>query len=191
MSGRHGLVVTSRTRAGCGRAARAILRAMDRPPIDAPAVGDAELSALEALQGAPMTLARLAEALAVEREQVAAIVDRLAGWGLVQAAGPRYALTSAGLDAAIASGAGLHDPGERAAVITPYRDGPLVVRGPFRLVDQEGREIEVRRGTIALCRCGKSRTRPFCDGTHKLARFAAPSGAEQPASGLRLISPPR
>jgi CDGSH-type Zn-finger protein len=68
---------------------------------------------------------------------------------------------------------------ERAAVITPYRDGPLVVRGPFRLVDQEGREIEVTRGTIALCRCGKSRSRPFCDGTHKLAGFSAPSGADR------------
>jgi CDGSH-type Zn-finger protein len=65
------------------------------------------------------------------------------------------------------------------AHITPYRDGPLVVRGPFKLVDQEGREIEVRRKTVALCRCGKSRMRPFCDGSHKLVRFAAPSGAEQ------------
>ena len=65
------------------------------------------------------------------------------------------------------------------AVITSYRDGPLVVRGPFRLVDQDGREIEVRRETVALCRCGKSRLRPFCDGTHKLVRFRAPSGAEE------------
>ena len=65
------------------------------------------------------------------------------------------------------------------AQITPYRDGPLVVRGPFKLVDQDGREIEVNRKTVALCRCGKSRMRPFCDGSHKLVRFAAPSGAEQ------------
>ncbi len=63
-------------------------------------------------------------------------------------------------------------------VITPYRDGPLIVRGPVRLVDQDGREIEVDRRTIALCRCGRSRLRPFCDGTHKLTRFSAPSGAE-------------
>jgi len=64
------------------------------------------------------------------------------------------------------------------AVITPYRDGPLIVRGPFKLVDQDGQEIELRRKTIALCRCGKSRMRPFCDGTHKLIRFSAPSGEE-------------
>ena len=65
------------------------------------------------------------------------------------------------------------------ATITPYRDGPLLVRGPVRLLDQDGNEIDPgREGTIALCRCGKSRLRPFCDGTHKLVRFRAPSGAE-------------
>jgi len=63
-------------------------------------------------------------------------------------------------------------------VITPYRDGPLLVRGPFRLRDQDGGEIVVERETVALCRCGKSRIRPFCDGTHKLTRFRAPSSLE-------------
>jgi CDGSH-type Zn-finger protein len=64
------------------------------------------------------------------------------------------------------------------AVITPYRDGPLLVRGPFRMTDQDGNEIEIDRETVALCRCGKSRMRPFCDGTHKLVRFKAPSTLE-------------
>lgn len=73
-------------------------------------------------------------------------------------------------------------------VITPYRDGPLLVRGPVRLSDQDGNEIPTGRGTIALCRCGKSRLRPFCDGTHRLVRFRAPSGPEErrqapPATG--------
>ena len=66
-----------------------------------------------------------------------------------------------------------------AVVITPYRDGPLLVRGPVRLVDQDGREIEADRDPVALCRCGKSRMRPFCDGSHKLVRFRAPSAPEQ------------
>jgi CDGSH-type Zn-finger protein len=57
--------------------------------------------------------------------------------------------------------------------ITPYRDGPLVVRGPVRLVDATGAEIPVRRSTIALCRCGHSRIKPFCDGTHKAAGFTS------------------
>ena len=65
-------------------------------------------------------------------------------------------------------------------VITPYRDGPLIVRGPVRLQDMHGREIEMKRDTVALCRCGKSRIRPFCDGTHKLSSFRAPSELERP-----------
>ena len=65
------------------------------------------------------------------------------------------------------------------ATITPYRDGPLLVRGPFKLLDQDGNEIDPGRdGTIALCRCGKSRLRPFCDGSHKIVRFRAPSTPE-------------
>ncbi len=63
-------------------------------------------------------------------------------------------------------------------VITAYRDGPLLVRGPVRIEDQDGREIVVERKVVALCRCGKSRSRPLCDGTHKLTRFRAPSGLE-------------
>jgi CDGSH-type Zn-finger protein len=62
--------------------------------------------------------------------------------------------------------------------ITPYPDGPYLVRGAFVVRDQEGKELPLRRRTIALCRCGKSRMRPFCDGTHKLIGFRAPSGGE-------------
>jgi CDGSH-type Zn-finger protein len=66
------------------------------------------------------------------------------------------------------------------ATITPCRDGPLLVRGPFRLTDQEGNEIDARRCTIALCRCGRSAIPPFCDGTHKVVRFKAPTAAQRP-----------
>jgi CDGSH-type Zn-finger protein len=65
-----------------------------------------------------------------------------------------------------------------SASITPYPNGPYLVRGDFELTDREGRPIEVKRATIALCRCGRSRTRPFCDGTHKLTGFRAPSGSD-------------
>jgi CDGSH-type Zn-finger protein len=58
-----------------------------------------------------------------------------------------------------------------AVVITPYRDGPLLVRGPIELTWPDGRRIETLRNPVALCRCGKSQIQPFCDGTHKLARF--------------------
>jgi CDGSH-type Zn-finger protein len=65
-----------------------------------------------------------------------------------------------------------------AGRITPYRDGPYILRGDFVLTDQEGNEIATGRRTVALCRCGRSRIRPFCDGTHKLIGFEAPSGRE-------------
>jgi CDGSH-type Zn-finger protein len=64
------------------------------------------------------------------------------------------------------------------ARITPYRNGPYLIRGPFTLADQDGNEIEVGRRIVALCRCGKSRTRPFCDGTHKAVGFEAVCGRE-------------
>ena len=67
---------------------------------------------------------------------------------------------------------------EPPVIITVYRDGPLLVRGPVRLQDQDGREIVLDRRVVALCRCGKSRIRPLCDGTHQLIRFRAPSGRE-------------
>jgi CDGSH-type Zn-finger protein len=76
------------------------------------------------------------------------------------------------------------------ATITPYRDGPYIVRGRFTVMDQDGKPIQTHRKTIALCRCGRSQIRPFCDGTHKLVGFRAPGSDErlpattQPASAI-------
>jgi CDGSH-type Zn-finger protein len=69
---------------------------------------------------------------------------------------------------------------DEPARITPYRDGPYIVRGNFVITDQQGNEIDARRRTIALCRCGRSQMRPFCDGTHRLIGFRAPGELEQP-----------
>ncbi|MCK9250633.1 MAG: CDGSH iron-sulfur domain-containing protein [Solirubrobacteraceae bacterium] len=63
--------------------------------------------------------------------------------------------------------------------ITPYRDGPLLVRGPVEIVDQDGAVVPAGRSPVALCRCGRSRIRPFCDGTHAVTAFRAPSGREE------------
>lgn len=73
-------------------------------------------------------------------------------------------------------------------VIVPYKDGPYLVRGPVVIRDQEGVGIESGRRIVALCRCGKSRIRPFCDGTHRLAGFKASSGPER--NVMRSGSPP-
>lgn len=59
-------------------------------------------------------------------------------------------------------------------VIKVRDDGPYKVTGPARIVDVEGRAFAVPDGgSVALCRCGHSATRPFCDGSHKAADFAA------------------
>lgn len=57
--------------------------------------------------------------------------------------------------------------------ITVCPDGPLLIRGPVEIVDDAGQLIPRNRPTIALCRCGKSRNAPFCDGTHKLGNHRA------------------
>lgn len=49
------------------------------------------------------------------------------------------------------------------AKVTP--DGPVLIEGPHRLVDAEGRTVK-ETGSGYLCRCGKSANRPFCDGSH-------------------------
>jgi CDGSH-type Zn-finger protein len=65
---------------------------------------------------------------------------------------------------------------ERPATLTTYTDGPYVLRGCFQLLDEQGRPMPVRRRAIALCRCGRSKVKPFCDGSHKLVGFRAPGG---------------
>ncbi len=61
-------------------------------------------------------------------------------------------------------------------------NGPYLVRGPFTLVDAEGGEFELPEGSaVALCRCGGSLNKPFCDGTHSRTGFEAATRAVQQA----------
>lgn len=63
-------------------------------------------------------------------------------------------------------------PDRDEVIITPCRNGPLLVRGPFVLAsDQDGSRERPRRNVVALCRCGVSTIKPYCDGTHKLVGF--------------------
>lgn len=57
---------------------------------------------------------------------------------------------------------------ERAIEVTLCPDGPLLVRGATHIVDTEGVRHAVQRPVVAVCRCGTSRRRPWCDGMHKL-----------------------
>jgi CDGSH-type Zn-finger protein len=54
-------------------------------------------------------------------------------------------------------------------------NGPYKVTGPITLIDADGNEFDVgeRGEVIALCRCGGSTTKPFCDGTHSKVGFEA------------------
>lgn len=58
---------------------------------------------------------------------------------------------------------GQEETGDETTQITPQPDGPLVIRGRLSIKTPEGELQETR---AALCRCGQSGNKPFCDGTH-------------------------
>ncbi len=62
--------------------------------------------------------------------------------------------------------------------ITPRVNGPLLIQGDFKIVDAQGNEYSVDGDVAALCRCGQSDNKPFCDGTHRPAGFEADSEAK-------------
>lgn len=69
-------------------------------------------------------------------------------------------------------------------VVRCRENGPYVIQGPVKVVDHQGNEFTIAAGkdVVALCRCGQSKNRPFCDGSHKQCGFlaaetATPTGA--------------
>lgn len=72
---------------------------------------------------------------------------------------------------------------EERTTISTYENGPFLVTGEvFRVVDADGEEFAVEKETIALCRCGASTKKPFCDGTHSRVGFRA---AERAVDGTQ------
>lgn len=67
-------------------------------------------------------------------------------------------------------------------VIRTRENGPFVVTGPFTLIDHQGNQFTLPEGkaNVALCRCGQSQNRPFCDGSHRGCNFAAAELAPMP-----------
>ncbi len=59
-------------------------------------------------------------------------------------------------------------------------NGPFVVEGPVTLTDVDGKEftIDSSKPAIALCRCGASANKPFCDGAHNKCGFESAERAE-------------
>src|SRR5262249_45974662 len=62
--------------------------------------------------------------------------------------------------------------------VTPIKDGPYRVRGAVTVVSADGRVYEARERP-ALCRCGQSGNKPFCDGSHWYAEFRDPQSAAE------------
>jgi CDGSH-type Zn-finger protein len=67
--------------------------------------------------------------------------------------------------------------------IETIKNGPYIVTGPVELKDADGNAFPVEK-RMALCRCGASTEKPFCDGTHskigfKAAEKAVPESAER------------
>ena len=69
--------------------------------------------------------------------------------------------------------------------ITTRPNGPYLVKGPITLVDPDGKEFKVEGDTVALCRCGGSTRKPFCDGTHSKIGFQAAEKAVREADQKR------
>lgn len=58
--------------------------------------------------------------------------------------------------------------------ITARENGPFLISGPVELLDHQGAAFDLGgKTTIALCRCGASESKPFCDGNHKGCGFVA------------------
>jgi CDGSH-type Zn-finger protein len=54
-------------------------------------------------------------------------------------------------------------------------NGPYLVPGQARFLDAEGQEQTTAGEIFALCRCGGSANKPFCDGAHRKIEFKAPA----------------
>lgn len=52
-------------------------------------------------------------------------------------------------------------------------DGPMLVPGPVTVEDEAGEQHHSDRPMVALCRCGASSCRPWCDGSHKQLQRSA------------------
>ncbi len=55
------------------------------------------------------------------------------------------------------------------------KDGPFLLSPVENFIDESGETRAVQGHTMALCRCGHSRNKPFCDGSHRKANFEAPA----------------
>jgi CDGSH-type Zn-finger protein len=55
--------------------------------------------------------------------------------------------------------------------VKPMENGPLIVKGEVEVQDAQGNVLPSKGEQIALCRCGASANKPYCDGGHKRIGF--------------------
>ncbi|MCC8952759.1 CDGSH iron-sulfur domain-containing protein [Bradyrhizobium sp. Pear77] len=67
----------------------------------------------------------------------------------------------------------------KAAKVTVFDNGPIHITGDFEVFDEAGNQFPNRK-LFSLCRCGHSLRKPFCDGSHREARFSDVCRAEPP-----------
>lgn len=65
------------------------------------------------------------------------------------------------------------DIADTTTTITASKNGPLMIRGPLRIMDATG-EVILEDTRVSLCRCGASKRKPFCDGSHRECGFRDP-----------------
>ena len=79
-------------------------------------------------------------------------------------------------------------------VVRLRENGPMVIQLPasLKVVDHLGNEFPIPNGkpAVALCRCGQSANKPFCDGSHKTAGFQAANLAPAKADALQPPTTP-
>jgi CDGSH-type Zn-finger protein len=65
--------------------------------------------------------------------------------------------------------------------LTCLPNGPYLVEGSFEVLDAAGKPFDLGgKAKVALCRCGGSKTKPFCDGSHKAGFKAEDTAPRKP-----------
>lgn len=78
----------------------------------------------------------------------------------------------------------MSDDTNKNVTIEILEDGPFIVKGLTSLKNSKSESLEASE-TIALCRCGQSANKPFCDGTHKKADFSGEREIDKPVDKER------
>ena len=60
---------------------------------------------------------------------------------------------------------------EEKVQISILANGPAIVKGDFQMTGADGSPLAEGKNQVAICRCGASTSKPFCDGAHGKAGF--------------------